>query len=325
MLGVHPRLMIFALAVLCALYTARGGLRAVSRAAWAQTALIAAAPLLVLAAASKHWPGGWAGALQAARDAGRLGLGKPADAVTLAPAFFAALATYGADQELAQNALAASSVKKARLAMAAAVAASLTVGLAYLAAGTGLFAFYKLNPGMTAPSAPGLALPHFVLTSLPAGARGLAAAALLMAAAHLPLCSLSAAAVEDFYRPWLAPKQSEAHYLRVSKGAVWFFAAALCALALLWNESEAWLAFLLKLGSMLLGPLLGFFLFALFSRRWADRANVIAAAVTAGLGAVLVALAEAGRARFDLSWLIVGGALLTAILARQLAPYLGER
>ena len=68
--------------------------------------------------------------------------------------------------------------------------------------------------------------------SVPAGAP-----ACLSTAAHLPLCSLTAAFIEDFYRPWLAPRKSEAHYLRLSKAAVWFFAAALAALALLWNAS----------------------------------------------------------------------------------------
>ena len=96
----------------------------------------------------------------------------------------------------------------------------------------------------------------------------------------------------------------------------------MAALAVLWNSYEPWLAFVLKLGGVLLGPLLGVFLFALFSRRWADRANVVAVACAAGIGAVVLALIEAGRFSFDPNWLVVSGALLTAVLARQLSPYL---
>jgi Na+/proline symporter len=322
LLGCHPVLVLLALALACAAYTSRGGLSAVSGAAVVQAGTILAAPFVLLAFLSRHWPGGFSAAIQAAHDAGRLGLGSPRTALALSPAFFAALATYGADQELAQNSLAAASLKDSRWATAGAAVLSLLIGAAYLAVGTGLFAFYKLNPAMSPPQSPSLVYAHFCLTSLPVAVRGLSAAAIVMAAAHLPLCSLSAAFVEDYYRPWLMPRKSEAHYLRVSKAAVWFFAAALAGLAIIWNSSEAWLAFLLKIGSMLLGPLLGVFLFALFSRRWADRANVVAAASSAGLGAVAVALIEADRLHCDPSWLIVFGALFTAFLARQLAPYL---
>ena len=49
---------------------------------------------------------------------------------------------------------------------------------------------------------------------------------------------------------------------------------------------------------------------------------MVAAAVAAGAGAVVVALIEAGRLSFDSNWLVVAGALLGAVLARQLAPFL---
>lgn len=322
MLGAHPAPIVLALSLICALYTSRGGLWSVSGAALVQFAVILGAALAELFFISRHWSGGLAAAAQAAHDAGRLGLGAPRTAIGLAPAFFVALATFGADQELAQNALAARSLKDSRWAMGWAVAASLVIGLLYLALGTALFAFYRLNPGLSLSASVELVYAHFCLTSLPAGLKGLGVAALVMAAAHLPLCSLSAAFIEDFYRPWLKPRKKEAHYLRAGRSAVWFFAAVLAALAVLWNSSEPWLAFVLKLGGVLLGPLLGLFLFALFSRRWADRANVVAAACAAGVGAVVLALIEAGRLSFDPNWLVVTGALLTAVLARQLAPYL---
>jgi len=322
MLGCHPGLAVAALALLCAAYSARGGLFAVSGAGVVQACVLLAAPAAMLAFVGRHWPGGLAAALQAAHDAGRLGLGTPAAAVASAPAFFVALATFGADQELAQFGLAVPTLKDSRKTMGWAAAGSVLIAAAYLALGTALFAFYRLNPGMTPPASPGLAYAHFTLTSLPPVLRGLAAAALAMAAVHLPLCSLSAAFIEDFYRPWVAPRKSEKHYLEVSRAAVWFFAAALAALALMWNYSEPWLAFLLKLGAVLLGPLLGLFLFALFSRRWADRANVVAAAAVTGAAAIALALIEAGKLSLDEHWLVVFGALATAALARQLAPVL---
>ncbi|MBI3551915.1 MAG: hypothetical protein HY077_05300 [Elusimicrobia bacterium] len=322
LLGLQPWLVVLAAALACAAYTSRAGLWAVSGAATVQATVIMAAPLLVLAVLSRHLPGGLGAALQAAKGGGRLGLGAPGTAVSLAPAYFAALATFGADQELAQFALAAADLKKSRRAMGWAIAASLFTAAAYMAVGTGLFAYYRLSPVLSPPASPALAYAHFCLTSLPAPARGLAAAALVMAAAHLPLCSLSGVFVEDFYRPWIAPRQREAHYLEVGRACVWFFAAALCALALLWSSSEPWLAFLLKLGAMLMGPLLGLFLFGLFSRRWADRANAVAAAAATGAGAVALALIEAGRLALDPAWLAVFGALLTVALARELAPVL---
>jgi Na+/proline symporter len=322
MLGVHPGPIVVVLALVCAFYTGRGGLWAVSGAALVQTAVIFGAVLVDLFFISRHWPGGLAAAAQAAHDAGRFGLGAPRTAIGLAPAFFVALATFGADQELAQNALAADSLSNSRRAMGWAVVASLIIGLLYMALGTALFAFYRLNPGFSPSASADLVYAHFCLTSLPAGLRGLGVAALAMAAVHLPLCSMSAVFIEDFYRPWLKPRKKEAHYLATGRSAAWFFAAALSALAVLWNSSEPWLAFVLKLGGVLLGPLLGVFLFALFSRRWADRANVVAVACAAGVGAVVLALIEAGRFSFDPNWLVVSGALLTAVLARQLSPYL---
>lgn len=322
LLGCRPVLVVLAVAAGCAAYTGWGGLRAVVAASALQAAVMITAPVLALFFIARHCGGGMSAVWQAAQDAGRLGLGTPGADFTLAPAFFIGLATFGADQELAQSVLASRTLGDSRKAMGWAVAASLLISGLYLGLGTALYAYFRLNPGLASPSSPDLVLAHFTLTSLPAAGRALAVAALAMAAAHLPLCSLAAVFVEDFYRPWLRPRRSEAHYLRVGRTAVWFFAAAVSALALLWGSYEPWLAFALRLGSVLLGPLLGLFLFALFSRLIADRANVVAAAVATGAGAVVLALIESGSLSWDPNWIVAGGALLTAFLARGLSGWL---
>src|SRR5205814_7596656 len=69
-------------------------------------------------------------------------------------------------------------------------------------------------------------IPRFVLDELPIGLSGIFIAAVIAAAMNAisgELNSLSTATVIDFYRRWMRPEATDAHFLAVSRGATAFW------------------------------------------------------------------------------------------------------
>ena len=85
-------------------------------------------------------------------------------------------------------------------------------------------------------------IPRFVLEQLPLGLAGLFIAGVMaaaMSAIAAELNSLATATVIDFYRRWVRPEASDAHFLNVSKGATAFWGVFACVVATLRRARSA--------------------------------------------------------------------------------------
>lgn len=112
-------------------------------------------------------------------------------------------------------------------------------------------------------------IPRFVLGDLPLGLAGLFIAAVLAAAMSSVAGELSALAtctVIDFYRRWVKPDGTDAHFLNVSRvaTAAWGFVA--CVVAIYAASLGSLIEVVNKFGSFFYGSILGVFILAMIPR-----------------------------------------------------------
>jgi SSS family solute:Na+ symporter len=109
-------------------------------------------------------------------------------------------------------------------------------------------------------------IPRFVLQALPIGLTGLFIAAILAAAMSsiaAELNSLSTATVIDFYRRWVRPDGSDAHFLRVSKVTTGLWGLFACAVAVYAATLGSLIEVVNRFGSFFYGSILGVFVLAM--------------------------------------------------------------
>ena len=129
-------------------------------------------------------------------------------------------------------------------------------------------------------------MPRFVLDVLPLGFAGLFIAAVMAAAMSsiaAELNSLSTATVIDFYRRWFRPEGSDAHFLRVSKAATFFWGIFACLVATYAVSLGSLIEVVNRFGSFFYGSILGVFLLAMIPRA---RARGAFLGLLAGMGTV---------------------------------------
>ncbi len=108
--------------------------------------------------------------------------------------------------------------------------------------------------------------PTFILTRLPVGLVGLLILAIIMAATDTiagELNSLSTATVIDFYRRWLRPVATDAHYLTVSKVVTGIWGVFACLVAVWAAELGSLIQVVNQFGSFFYGSILGVFILAI--------------------------------------------------------------
>lgn len=266
-----------------------------------------------------HIDGGLAGAWHIASEAGKLsvfnvgwGLKDPNVLwVAVLNGVFGSMAAFGTDQELMQRLLTLETRRESQKTILATIFASLPVMALYLGIGTLLFVFYKQNPALPLPANADKILSHFTVHILPAGLKGLVLTAVVMASIDSPLSSLSSSFITDIYRPLINKNRDERHYLFVSRLSVACFGLLLAEIAWLCAAGSGrmlWLAF--KINGVTAGSLLGVFLLGLATKRAANRSNVAAMCLSAGLAAVTLYLSEKGYP-IGWSWIIVIGTVST--------------
>jgi Na+/proline symporter len=158
-------------------------------------------------------------------------------------------------------------------------------------------------------------MPRFVLDVLPLGFAGLFIAAVMAAAMSsiaAELNSLSTATVIDFYRRWFRPEANDAHYLRVSKAATFFWGIFACLVATYAVSLGSLIEVVNRFGSFFYGSILGVFLLAMIPRARARGAFV---GLLAGMGTV--AAVSFGFPEVSFLWHNVIGAV--AVVAVGLA------
>ena len=126
-------------------------------------------------------------------------------------------------------------------------------------------ALVRQNNGGRAFSDVNYITPTFILTELPVGLVGLLILAIIMAATDTiagELNSLSTATVIDFYKRWLRPVASDAHYLTISKVITGVWGLFACAVAVWAAELGSLIEVVNRIGSFFYGSILGVFILA---------------------------------------------------------------
>ncbi len=292
LLGVPLWASILAMSVAAILYTYHGGIRAVTWTDVIQFAVFFGAGLAALWICADRL-GGFGEAFRLAGGAEKTrwfgAEWNPASDRNLWSAVLAysvfELAIRGCDQQFVQRYLSTRSTRAANLSSVASVILGVAVGVVFFLIGAFLFAYYRLAELAPLPvSDVNQVFPHFILTTLPAGVKGLLVAAILAAAMSSQssaLAALSNTTVVDFFG-----KGATEHGLRPAKKwvLVWGLVGTAAAfLASLGNVSI--LSKALFFTSLFTGPLLAMFLLAFFRPGLAPRA-VFAGAV----GGMLVLL-----------------------------------
>jgi len=160
-------------------------------------------------------------------------------------------------------------------------------------------------------------IPHFVLTELPIGLAGLFIAAVMaaaMSAIAAELNSLATATVIDFYRRWVRPVASDAHYLGVSKVATLFWGAFACLVASYAATLGSLIEVVNRFGSFFYGSILGVFILAMLPSARAPGAFVGLVAGMTAVGAV-----SFGAPEISFLWLNVVGAVTVVAVGLPLS------
>lgn len=335
---VWPTIVLFSLVSI--VYIALGGVKAVVWTNVFQASMFLVGGGLTVAFLASQIDGGLAAMYRTAAEAGRLNVinwgPAPGDAdfwprvlsdpsivwLALLNGLVGSTAAFGTDHDLMQRLLTVETRKQSQRTLALTPLGTLVTLAIYLSIGAGLFTYYAQHPSAGLPR-PDEIFPFFIRTAMPEVLRGVMLAAIVLASIDSPLGSLSASFVTDIYRPLLVRGRSEAHYLRVSRGAVVAFGILLAVLA--WGFSFfsgfLWLAF--KIAGVTFGSLLGVFLLGLVTRNvGADRANAVAMVIMAVVNLVLLVLSETGRIGLGWSWLVILGTAGTMVLSPLLAPLL---
>ncbi len=335
---VWPTIVLFSLVSI--VYIALGGVKAVVWTNVFQASMFLLGGGLTVAFLASQIDGGLAAMYRTAAEAGRLNVinwgPAPGDAdfwprvlsdpsivwLALLNGLVGSTAAFGTDHDLMQRLLTVETRKQSQRTLALTPLGTLVTLAIYLSIGAGLFTYYAQHPSAGLPR-PDEIFPFFIRTAMPEVLRGVMLAAIVLASIDSPLGSLSASFVTDIYRPLLVRGRSEAHYLRVSRGAVVAFGILLALLA--WGFSFfsgfLWLAF--KIAGVTFGSLLGVFLLGLVTRNvGADRANAVAMVIMGVVNLVLLVLSETGRIGLGWSWLVILGTAGTMVLSPLLAPLL---
>jgi solute:Na+ symporter, SSS family len=164
-------------------------------------------------------------------------------------------------------------------------------------------------------------MPRFVLDQLPLGLAGLFIAAVMAAAMSsiaAELNSLSTSTVIDFYRRWVRPTASDAHYLAVSKGATAAWGLFACFVATFAASLGSLIEVVNRFGSFFYGSILGVFLLAMVRRATALGAFV---GLITGMGTV--GAVSFGLPQVSFLWHNVIGALVVVAVGMALSATRG--
>ena len=295
-----------------ALYTSIGGIRAVIWTDVIQILVLICALTFSLVFLLGHIPGGWAGAtklLTAEKDllvwdwgftpgAGLWGniKGILEQEYTVWAAFlgstFVTLATHGTDQDMVQRMLTAKDKRQSAKATILSGLADVPITLVVLAIGILLWVYYQQNPDPLLPtSSTGVVsankvFPHFILTVMPGGIRGLVLAGVLataMGSLSTALNALATSYVRDFHFRWFGEPTTDEGRVKVLRFGTVLFACLLIAVALgtAWvtahNPTLRILPIILGIFGYTYGSLLGVFMVGLFTKgRGSDQGNALA-------------------------------------------------
>jgi SSS family solute:Na+ symporter len=159
--------------------------------------------------------------------------------------------------------------------------------------------------------------PTFITTYMPIGIVGLLIAAIFAAAMSTiaaELAALSTATVIDFYRRWVRPQGSDAHYLKVSKIATAFWGVFACLIAVQAGTLGSLIEVVNRFGSFFYGSILGVFILAMI-----PRARAVGAFWGLIAGMTAVGLVSFGAPQVAFLWYNVIGAVVVVVVGMLLS------
>jgi SSS family transporter len=281
-LEVLPAIVLFV--VLSLVYTYVGGIKAVVWTDAVQFLLFMGGGLFALVYIPTLVSGGWGGAWEAARVAGKLEWFNGRFSLTLPfniwmgifGATVQVLSSHGAEQLIVQRVLACKSVTDGRRALILSAVLIFPLFLVFLLAGVLLWVYYQQAP-MALPMPETTAgmkkndyvFPIFILTVTPPVLKGFLIVAILSAAmssVSSALSSLASVSTMDLLKGLSARMRPDADYLRWSKWSTLFWAAMLVLVAYASREANFVLNAAFSLRGLTSGALLAGLVLALTTR-----------------------------------------------------------
>jgi len=316
--GWNLTLCIVASGLMTVVYTALGGISAVIWTDIIQVVVLFAGATVVLIQLAHQLPGGlndWIAEAAAAQKFNAFDFHFSAVKLTFWGAaiggLFYSVAFYGVDQVMVQRYLASNSARQARKSLFLQSAYLIPSVLVFFVIGTMLYLFVEKNRTLFPNTlTPDQILPYYIVRFLPAGLPGLLVAAIYAAAMSTlsgVLNSLATISVNDFYKRFWKPNESESHYVRLGRRltAAWGVLAILTALGVGHIDPSVWMQSI-KASGLLMGPMLGMFLLGMLTERATP-----AAAFWGCLIGVAASLVAGFASPMEMFWLTLFGTSLT--------------
>jgi Na+/proline symporter len=200
------------------------------------------------------------------------------------------MAAFGTDQDMVQRLLTAETYKQSRRSLITAALMDVPIASGFAFIGVLLVAYYQQDPTFK-PRDNADVFGSYILNVMPPGIRGLVLAgvfATAMGSLSAALNALATSATNDWYIPYMARRRDESHHVAAARFFTVFFAilmiliAAGSAYVKVTNPDFRIIPFVIGIGGLFLGPMLGVFLIGMLTRtRGSDFGNMIA--VTVGL------------------------------------------
>lgn len=287
--GWDVKTIILVTGVVVTIYTLLGGIEAVIWTDVVQSVVLTAGAIFCAGVILMHMPEGPGQVFDIAQasnkfDLGSFGLSLQESTfwVVLIYGVFINLQNFGIDQGFVQRYLTAKSDRAAKLSVWLGAALFIPASTLFFFIGTGLFAFYEVQPGLlpeAVAAKPDSVYPYFIANELPMGLTGLLIAAVFAAAMSSVDTSLNSCATLfhcDVYKRFIRPDASEKASMRVLHGTtlVWGLAGTLVALAMIQVQSalDAWW----NLQGIFAGGMLGLFLLGLMAKGVSSKPAMIA-------------------------------------------------
>lgn len=301
-LGVIP--IICLMGVLSIIYCSLGGLEAVAWTEAIQALILLGGGLLALVLMVGGVDGGLGGFLQMAGDAHKMRVIQDADLfafsrysqevlwVVLVGALFNNLIPYSSDQAVVQRYVSTPTEKQAAKAIWVNAIVSMPASLLFFAIGTGLYCFYKSNPGLLDPSFKNDAIfPLFIARELPVGVAGLVVAGIFAAAQSTIATSMnstSTALVSDFVRRfgWVTNDRKNLALARLFTVLLGAMGTGMAIYFHLSGSTSMWDSAISLIG-LIGGPMAGLFLLGIFTTRASGTSALIAALIGISLSLAL--------------------------------------
>ena len=318
--GWNLTLCIVVSGLMTVIYTTLGGISAVIWTEIIQVVVLLAGAMLVLFKLTQQLPGGVTDWVAQAAEASKFNLFDFRFSTveltfwgSVIGGLFYNVAFYGVDQVMVQRYLASNSLRQARKSLFLQAAYLLPSILVFFVVGTLLYLFVERYRSLFPETLTGdQILPYYIVRFLPVGLPGLLVAAIYAAAMSTlsgVLNSLATISVNDFYKRFWKPNETESHYVRLSRRLTiaWGTLAILTALVVGHIDPSVWMQSI-KAGGLLMGPMLGMFLLGMLTDR-----STPAAAFWGCLVGVAASLVAGLASALQLFWLTLFGTSLTVI------------